>query len=108
MALTLSAHAAQAFQKLEDYRILGSEIRAITVVDPDFEEDPEVLNIELIGEGGQDVILQIETDGSLGECRQSLEYVIGDPDQYAQIIVHVNAPTMNGSLIDQSAAIGLR
>ncbi len=108
LAFLVAAQPVLAFQKFEDYRILGSEIASIKATDPDFEEDPEVLEIELIGDGGPDVTLQIETDGSLDECRQSLEYVIGDPNQYAQIVVQVNAPTLNGSLIVQCTAVGLR
>ncbi|MGH1577799.1 hypothetical protein [Planktotalea sp.] len=97
--------AAFGFQKFEDYRILGSEIASIKAIDPEFEEDPEVLEIELV-EGG--VTLQLETDGFLDECLQSLEYLVGDPNQYAQIVVQVNTPTMNGSLIVQCTAVGLR
>jgi hypothetical protein len=107
-ALMLAATTAQAFQKFEDYRILGSEIRSIKAIDPEFEEDPEMLEIELIGDGSEGVTLQIETDGSLEECAQTLEYLVGDPSQYAQIVVQVNAATMNGSLIVQCSAVGLR
>lgn len=105
LALLLGTSAVQAFQKFEDYRILGSEIASITATDPDFEEDPEILEIKLVEDS---VTLSLETDGSLEECAQTLEYVVGDPNQYAQIVVQVNAPTMNGSLIVQCSAIGLR
>ena len=108
LAFLVAAQPVHAFQKFEDYRILGSEIASIKATDPDFEEAPEVLEIELIQEGAANVILSLETDGSLDECAQSLDYIIGDPTQYAQIVVQVNAPTLNGSLIVQCTAVGLR
>lgn len=107
LPLLLTATTAQAFQKFEDYRILGSEIRSIKAIDPDFEEDPEVLEIELIEDGAPSVVLQLETDGGLEDCLQHIQYVVGDPNQYAQIVVQVNAPTLNGSLIVQCAAVPL-
>lgn len=99
---------AEAWQKFEDYRILGTELQGVKAVDPAFEEDPAVLELLVGAEGETPVTLELETDGFLEDCAQTLEYVIGDPNAYAQIVVQVNADTMNGSLIIQCSAISLR
>lgn len=104
----VSAGPALAWQKFEEYRILGSDLRSVRAIDPAFEEDPMQLQLVVGAAGEAPVTLDIETDGDAAECAQTLDHMTGDPNRYAQIIVQVNADTMNGSLIIQCSAIGLR
>lgn len=103
-----AGNAAHAWQKFEDYRILGTDLRAVKAIDPEFNEDPAVLELVVGAQGENPVTLQIETDGILEDCARTLQYIIGDPNNYAQIIVQTNASTMNGTLIVQCSSVGLR
>jgi hypothetical protein len=95
-----------ALQKFEQYRILGSEIRAVRM-GPQEVEDPALLVIELAGDGTGAVEMEIESDGLLDDCRMTIENMIGDASSYVQITVHTTADTMNGMLVTECARISL-
>jgi len=54
---------AAAWQKFEEYRILGTDLRSVSSMDPAFAEDPMVLELVVGGPHEAPVTLHIETDG---------------------------------------------
>ena len=93
---------AAAYQLFHTYRIAGSDILAVSegeyVV-----EDPLVLRLKLKSGTSEPADLVIETDGDIEECKLQLENIIGSNSAYAEIVVDMNAQTMNGVLMIQCA-----
>ncbi|WP_422371143.1 hypothetical protein [Hoeflea sp.] len=97
---------ASAMQKFEQYRILGSEIRAVRM-GPQEVEDPALLILELGGEGASASEIEIESDDFLDDCKSLVENMIGDPSSYVQITVHTTADTMNGMIVTECVRISI-
>ncbi len=68
---------AWAFQKFEEYRIPGNEIRAVRVTPP-ADEDPATIVIELDAEVQDDRQIVLESDNGLDDCKATVESAIGD------------------------------
>lgn len=93
---------ASAYQQFVTYRIAGKDILAITMLEH-VDENPAGLTLKVApGGGGADEIL-IESDGGLDECRTELEYIVGSASAYAEIVIDMNAQTMNGVMVVQCA-----
>lgn len=96
------AMPASAYQQFLTYRIAGADILSVTLA-PHVDEDPAALTLKLRpGSGPSDEIL-IESDGGLDACRTDLGYIVGSKDSYAEIVIDINAQTMNGVLVLQCA-----
>ncbi|MEE4015273.1 hypothetical protein V1T76_24630 [Roseibium sp. FZY0029] len=93
---------ASAYQVFYTYRIAGSDILEVSEGDH-VEEDPLVLMLKLNIGSGEATSLAIETDGDIEECKLQLETIIGSTSAYAEIVVDMNAQTMNGVLMIQCA-----
>ncbi|GAB2183919.1 hypothetical protein [Roseibium sp. LAB1] len=93
---------AAAYQVFHTYRIAGSDILAVTQAD-NADEDPLVLSLKLAVGSGETTNLAIETDGDISECKLQLETIMGSGSAYAEIVVDMNAQTMNGILMIQCA-----
>lgn len=93
-----------AFQKFEEYRIRGDEIRSVKL-GPQEVEDPATLVIELSSSAPGVKQIVVETDFDVEPCKASLEEAIGNKLAYVQIVVHVTAQTMNGVVITQCSAL---
>lgn len=93
---------ASAYQVFYTYRIAGSDILEVSEGDH-VEEDPLVLTLKLNIGSGEATSLAIETDGDIEECKLQLETIIGSTSAYAEIVVDMNAQTMNGVLMIQCA-----
>ncbi|EAV42116.1 hypothetical protein SIAM614_20545 [Stappia aggregata IAM 12614] len=93
---------ASAYQVFYTYRIAGSDILEVSEGDH-VEEDPLVLSLTLNIGSGQTTSLAIETDGDIEECKLQLETIMGSNSAYAEIVVDMNAQTMNGVLMIQCA-----
>ncbi len=89
---------ASAFQKFEEYRIPGNEIRAVRVTPP-ANEDPATIVIELDAEAQNDRQIILESDNALDDCKATVESAIGDEDTYVEIVLHTTANTMNGVIV---------
>ena len=98
---------ATAFQKFEQFRILGSEIRSVRL-GPQEVEDPATLIIELAADSSGPHEITIESDDGLDACVQTIEYAIGDAASYIQITVQLTADTMNGVMVTECARISVR
>lgn len=101
-----SVAPASAFQKFEEYRIIGSEIRAVQL-GPQEVEDPATLIIDLVSDGSGPQQISLESDGGLDECKQTIDYTIGDSSRYVQIRVHTSADTMNGMMVTECTTVSL-
>jgi hypothetical protein len=101
-----SMATAPAFQKFEEYRIAGSEIRSVRL-GPQEVEDPATLIIELVSESTDTMELMIESDGSLDECKTEIEYMIGDRQRYVEIVAHITADTMNGVMVVRCSTVSM-
>ena len=106
IALAFAAPAA-AMQKFEEYRIVGSEIQSVRL-GPQEVEDPATLIIELVTGASETQELMIESDGGLDECKQTIDYVIGDASRYMEIRVQTTADTMNGVMVTGCASISVQ
>lgn len=93
-----------AFQKFEEYRIRGDEIRSVKL-GPQEVEDPATLVIELNSDASGVQQITVETDFDVEPCKTSIEEIIGNKQAYIQIVVHVTAQTMNGVVITQCSAM---
>jgi hypothetical protein len=92
---------AQAFQKFEEYRILGSEIISIKMLKQEV-EDPSSFALYL-KDLAEPIIF--ESDGFLDGCLQNIDYMIGDASQYVQIKVQTTADTMNGIMVTECVVV---
>jgi hypothetical protein len=96
---TLSS--AQGYSLLEDHRIFGSDIRAVSHVPIGSEiEAPGVLTITLVDGAATVKEIVFESDDEVESCANAVESIIGSPTSYVQIVVELTADTMNGSLIN--------
>lgn len=91
-----------AYQVFHTYRITGSDILAVAEGNH-VDEDPLVLSLKLDIGSGETTDLVIETDGDIEECKLQLETIMGSHSAYAEIVVDMNAQTMNGVLMVQCA-----
>ncbi|WP_269580678.1 hypothetical protein [Roseibium sp. Sym1] len=101
LCLALGSAPASAYQQFLTYRIAGQDIQSITLA-PHADENPAAMTLNLQSSGGSSDIL-IESDGGLDACKTELEYIIGSKDAYAEIVVDMNARTMNGVMVLQCA-----
>ena len=98
----LTIGGAAAYQQFVTYRIAGMDILSITQAEQ-MDEDPDTLTLKIRpGSGPADEIV-IESDGGLDDCKQQLDYIAGSKTDYAEIVVDMNASTMNGVLVLQCA-----
>ena len=91
---------AMAFEKFEEYRIVGTEIASVDLVAPGMAEDPHLFTIHTVNEEA----IELEADNEvtfMENCRDAVERVIGNSTAYIQIVILANAQTMNGSLFLQ-------
>lgn len=95
---------ANAFQNFEEYRILGSEIQSVSMA-PYEHEDPATLIIKVGSSADDAQEIVIESDGDLDTCKSDIETIIGNSDQYAQIVIYKSAQTMNGVLVTECAML---
>jgi hypothetical protein len=102
-----SVTPSSAFQKFEEYRILGSDIRSVRL-GPQQVEDPATLIIELATDSAEAREITIESDGGLDECKLTIDYTIGDSTRYIEIRVHTTADTMNGMMVTECASISVQ
>lgn len=100
--LLLANAPASGYQQFLTYRIAGKDILSVTLA-PHVDEDPAAMTLKLRPGANQADELLIESDGGLDDCRTELEYIIGSKDGYAEIVIDVNAQTMNGVLVLQCA-----
>ena len=89
-----------AVQKFEEFRIFGSEIRSVKI-EPQEVEAPATMIITVGFDDKNVTKITVESDEELDSCKQQLDAIIGNKQSYAQIVVHVNAETMNGVFVTQ-------
>ncbi len=98
----LAAQSALAYQHLVTFRIAGKDIQSVTA-GKHVEEDPASLTLKLAPAPGQAAEIVLESDGDLDDCQQQLGYIIGSKTDYVEIVIDMNAQTMNGILVIQCA-----
>lgn len=102
LLLISSAFPAFTYQQFLTYRIAGKDILSITE-GAHVDEDPWTLKLKVRPSGGLSDEIILESDGGFDECKQNLEYIIGSTTEYAEIVIDMNAQTMNGVLMIQCA-----
>ncbi|MCY0147966.1 hypothetical protein OEG84_09655 [Hoeflea sp. G2-23] len=100
----VSAAPAFAMQKFEEYRFFGNEIQSVRLGVQEV-EDPATLIIDLISGSGAAQQVILESDGGLDDCKQTIDYTIGDASRYIEIRVHTTADTMNGVIVTECTSI---
>lgn len=93
----LTAGQASAYQQFTTYRIAGKDIVSIAEQEP-AGEDPATLTLKM-GTDSSEIV--IESDDDLKACKEKLEAIRGSAAHYAEIVVDVNAMTMNGVMVIQ-------
>jgi hypothetical protein len=96
------ASSVMAYQQFITYRIAGKDILSITEGDH-VDEDPWTLTLKVVATGGMSDVIHLESDGGFDECKQQLDYIIGSKSEYAEIVIDMNASTMNGVMMIQCA-----
>jgi len=94
---------ASAYQQLTTYRIAGKDILSI-VEQEAADENPAVLTLKVVPAGTPADELVIESDGDLKACKEQLEFIKGSDAHYAEIVIDMNAMTMNGVMVIQCAS----
>jgi len=102
LCLLLLTLPAAAYQQFLTYRIAGKDILSITLAEH-VDEDPAAMTLKVVPTGGMGDTILIESDGGLDECKTQLEYIQGAAGAYAEIVIDMNATTMNGVLVLQCA-----
>tara|TARA_R110002020_G_scaffold35195_7_gene106335 strand:+ start:3161 stop:3514 length:354 start_codon:yes stop_codon:yes gene_type:complete len=104
LVVLASMSPAPAFQKFEQYRILGSEILSVRL-GPMEVEDPATLILELTPNSSGPGEITIESDAGLDACKATVEEILGSATSTVEITVQVTADTMNGVMVIQCARI---
>ncbi|MCP4380808.1 MAG: hypothetical protein GY798_05200 [Hyphomicrobiales bacterium] len=99
-AIAISISSAPAFQKFEEYRIPGNEIRSVDMA-PQGHEDPAVMILVVGADEGSSQKIEIESDFPLDRCMEDIETIVGANNAYVQMVVDMTAPTMNGVLLTE-------
>jgi hypothetical protein len=99
---SVTAVPLSAYQQFITYRIAGKDILSVTEGNH-VDEDPWTLTLKVVPSGGMSDEIQLESDGGFDECKQQLGYIIGSKTEYAEIVIDMNASTMNGVLMIQCA-----
>lgn len=97
----MASTAASAFERIEEYRIFGSEIQSVTT-EP-FENEAPARLVVTLGPDAETEQLTFESDFSIDDCEETLKSAAGDAYSYVQIRVHANADTMNGTVVTECA-----
>ncbi len=100
--LAVTLLQASAYQQFVTCRIAGKDILSITE-GAHVDEDPWTLKLKVRPTGGMSDEIILESDGGFDECKQTLEYIVGSKTEYAEIVIDMNAQTMNGVLMIQCA-----
>jgi hypothetical protein len=99
-AIVITTCSAAAFQKFEEYRIPGNEIRSVDLA-PQAHEDPAVMIIVVGTDSANSQRIEIESDFPLDRCREDIEIIVGADNAYVQMVVDMTAQTMNGVLLTE-------
>lgn len=105
-ARLLLAVQANVLNIFTEYRISGAEIREIHVLLIGMEESA-ALEIVLQLRAGREPFV-VESDQLLKDCAEDIHCIIGNPNAYVQIVININANTMNGVWIRTCATYELR
>lgn len=97
-ALSFSTGLATAYQHLTTYRIFGDELISVTVGVQGVEA-PASLILQIGSSPEEAIEVLIESDGSLEECKQSLDTIKGSAPGYVEILIDQAAQTMNGVMV---------
>ena len=102
MVFAASVMPAAAYEHFSTYRILGSEIQAADIIEPE-PEDPWVLAIDVGADAASTETIKIESDDSIDHCRD-MAHLARDGDQLIlKITVWDNADSMNGAFVVECA-----
>lgn len=102
--LLLTTAPAFAWEHTQEWRFAGTEIQSITHSIPDFDEDPEVLEINLLSESSVQTTIMIEADNGIGDCVEQLEFAKGNPHVIMVLTANLNAQTLNGVTLAQCSS----
>lgn len=90
----LISPSALAYQKFEEYRFLGSEIRSVSAP-PVEHESPGSLILTVGWDAAEPEKITIESDNSLDGCLQEIENAIGNDKRYVQIVIDISSQSIN-------------
>ena len=100
-AALFSATSALAWEHTVEWRFGGTEIQSFSVTDPQFQEDPALLEVTLSHPDHGDTTLSIEADNDLSACADLLRYAQGNPFETVVLTANLNAQTLNGVTLAQ-------
>ena len=92
---------ALAWEHTMEWRFQGSEILSFSVAVPEFDEDPEVLEVTLSSPQHGQTQVAIEADLGVGDCVETLRYAQGDAFVTVVLTANLNAQTLNGVTLAQ-------
>jgi hypothetical protein len=102
LVATTFAWPALAWEHTAEWRFAGDEIAGFRAVDPQFDEDPMMLEVILSSDmfGTAEVLIEAD-NGVSAECLDLLGYARGNPQVTIVLTANLNAQTMNGVTLAQ-------
>ncbi len=100
----MTATSALAWEQTQEWRFVGTEIQSFKLSVPDFDEDPEVLEVMLLSDNGAMTTLMIEADNGVGDCVEMLGFAKGNPHVIMVLTANLNAQTLNGVTLAQCSS----
>ena len=79
----------------------GSEIVSYAAISPQYNEDPEVLEVTLYSAQDGQITVSIEADLGVGACPQRLGSAQGNNHTSVTLVANLDATTLNGVTLDQ-------
>lgn len=79
----------------------GSEIVSYAAKGPQYNEDPEVLEVTLYHSQHGQITVSIEADLGVGACPQRLGSAMGNTHASVTLVANLDATTLNGVTLDQ-------
>ncbi|SMX39257.1 hypothetical protein [Maliponia aquimaris] len=100
LALTF-ASPALAWEHTVEWRFNGAEIKSFKATDPEYDEDPALLEVTLSDPHSGDTVVTIEADNDIAPCAELLGYAQGNPFETVVLTANLNAQTLNGVTLAQ-------
>jgi hypothetical protein len=96
---------AQAWEHTAEWRFAGSEIASFRAIQPQYNEDPMVLEVLLASDVSGPAEILIEADNWVSpDCLDLLGNAQGNPNITVVLTANLNAQTMNGVTLAQCSA----
>lgn len=99
--VALTALPAMAWENTIEWRFAGTEIQSFKHTIPDFDEDPETLEVLLRSDHHGEAHIEIEADNGVDDCVELLGFAKDNPHVIMVLTANMNAQTLNGVTLAQ-------